>query len=456
MNHIQLPIFQELSPYSGRIDWNNRWIKLAELVPWDEMNELYLTYFDETKHGVLKKNRLILGLLLGQMLLRLDDRGIIEYFHENPYFQYFCGQEMFVMKLERAIIHHSLLSKRRKRLGKEYMTRFEQEVLELLKRKKLIKGRKLMLDATVFPSNIGYPNDVKLLNTVREWCCRIILDIKNKIDRKRKIRLYRKVARRLYLGYQKTKRKTRQFIAKNKKKMLRFVRRNLRQLEVLLEEYQRQAAARKEGLIYLSDGLLIRIQTYLETAKQIYEQQLHMAKTRGRHIANRIVSLHQPMVRPIVRGKDGKAVEFGPKAHIALVDGFVFLDDCDYDAYHEGIRLPQSVEKHRQRFGHKPSELIADQLYGTHANRRFLKERGIEDGFKVIGRPPEAPDDVCRRDRKSRRARQRSRNQIEGMFGTLKKKLRLNQVVWTIADGADMQIRLGLCAMNLKKAMMRV
>ena len=55
-------------------------------------------------------------------------------------------------------------------------------------------------------------------------------------------------------------------------------------------------------------------------AKKVLEQQVHMATTRGRKVGNRIVSFHWPDVRPIVRGKEGKGVEFGPKAHVALVD----------------------------------------------------------------------------------------------------------------------------------------
>jgi len=142
----QLPIFKELSPYSGQINTHNRWIKLAELVPWDQMDVIYRGYFDNGKQSVIKTSRLILGLMLGQMLLELGDRPILKYFHGNPYFQYFCGQDTFVVKTEKGIIHHSLLSKRRKRLGKAYVADFEREVLEVLKQKGLIKGKKLILD----------------------------------------------------------------------------------------------------------------------------------------------------------------------------------------------------------------------------------------------------------------------------------------------------------------------
>ena len=103
------------------------------------------------------------------------------------------------------------------------MSSFEKEVLEVLLDKGLIKGKKLILDATVFPANISYPNDVQLLNTARDWCCKTILKVKNMVDPKQKIRTCR-VARKVYLGFQKTKKKSKILIRKTRNKMLRHLR----------------------------------------------------------------------------------------------------------------------------------------------------------------------------------------------------------------------------------------
>jgi len=446
----QLPIFKNLNPYCGQIDRSNRWIKLAKLVPWNEMEGLYLRYFDPSKHSTLKKNRLILGLLLGQMLLEMSDRNILEYFHENPYFQYFCGHDTFVVKLDKGIIHHSLLSKRRKRLGAPYMKKFENEVLGLLNAKGLIRGQKLMLDATVFPANITYPNDVKLLNTVREWVCAKTLHLKNIINPKKRVRTYRKTARRLYLNYQKTKRKKKAFIRSSRNKMLRFLKRNIGQLETVLMNYQDQAVTISK---YISKRVLVKIQADLVIAKEIYAQQLEMATTRGRRVANRIVSFHQPRIRPMIRGKEGKSVEFGPKAHVSLVDGYAFLDDFDFNPFHEGIRLTRSVAKHKARFGMVPEVVIADQLYATLSNRKWLHENNINHAFKPTGRPPKEPGENYKKETLLRRKRQRARSQIEGLFGHVKQHVNLNKIVWRVPDGAEMQIRLGLSARNLKLAL---
>ncbi|MEE3193102.1 MAG: IS5 family transposase [Candidatus Poribacteria bacterium] len=438
----QLQIFKELTPYSGQIDTNNRWIKLAELVPWDEMDGIYRKHFDEGKQSVIKDCRLILGLILGQMLLELSDRDIVEYFHENPYFQYFCGQDTFVAKITSSVIHPSLLSKRRKRLGKAYVQKFEQEILRVLKNKGLIKGKKLILDATVFPANITYPNDVKLLNTVREYLCKTILNVKNSFDPKGRIRTYRRIARKAYLNFQKTKKKSKQLIRRTRKQMIQYVNRNIKQLEVVLEEVTR-----------LKQWQVDQIRSHISVAKQILEQQVHMATTRGRHVSNRIVSFHWPQIRPMVRGKDGKAVEFGPKAHVALVDGFAFLDHAQYDAFHEGIQLKDCLLKHNDRFGRHPEILLADQLYANRDNRKLLEELSILHAFKRMGRPPaESPNEKQER-RRSFKKNQGRRNHIEATFGHLKNHFNLAKIKWTIPDGALMQIQLGLIAFNLSSSL---
>lgn len=168
------------------------------MLPWDELESAYRKYFDDSKQSVIKKGRLIIDLLVGQMIVEMSDREIVGYFHENPYFQYFCGQSTFVSK---PIIHPSLLSKRCKRLGIDYMKSFKTEVTKVLQHQGVIKGKTLKLDAKVFEANITYPNDVKLLNTVREWCCHTILKVKNSINKTQKIRTMKRTARSAFLGF---------------------------------------------------------------------------------------------------------------------------------------------------------------------------------------------------------------------------------------------------------------
>ena len=156
----------------------------------------------------VKGCQLVLGIMIGQIILKQSDRDILEFFHKNPYFQYFCGLEIFAVKTEKTIINYSLLSKRRKKLGAKFFRIFQDEVIKVLKERKIINPKTIALDATVVPINIGYPNDVKLMNAAREWSCKTILKIKNIIDPKSMVRTYRKVGRKIFLNFQKKKQKS--------------------------------------------------------------------------------------------------------------------------------------------------------------------------------------------------------------------------------------------------------
>jgi len=177
-----------------------------------------------------------------------------------------------------------------------------------------------------------------------------------------------------------------------------------------------------------------------------------MATTKGRQIANRIVSFHWPEVRPIVRGKDGKAVEFGPKAHICLVDRYACLDHAQYEAFHEGIQLGACLSNHQERFGKDPDNLLADQLYANLDNRRLLDEKQIPHSFKRMGRPPNETSLEKQKYRREFKKKQGQRNHIEATFGHLKGHCNLDKIKWTVPGGETMQIQLGLIASNLQKA----
>jgi IS5 family transposase len=108
----------------------------------------------------------------------------------------------------------------------------------------------------------------------------------------------------------------------------------------------------------------------------------------GTHrIEDRIVSIDQPQVRPMVRGKDRPQVEFGSKLQVSLVDGFTFIDKLSWDSFNEAQYLKESVERHRARKGYYPAEVLADKIYCNWENRRWLKERGIKMAAKPLGRP---------------------------------------------------------------------
>lgn len=90
-----LPLFKDLMLFGGKLNFNNKWLKLSHLVPWEKLDKMYLKYFK--RPVAVKDSRLILGMLIGKHFTKLSDRDIMDYFHENPYFQCFCGMSTFAV-----------------------------------------------------------------------------------------------------------------------------------------------------------------------------------------------------------------------------------------------------------------------------------------------------------------------------------------------------------------------
>jgi hypothetical protein len=130
-------------------------------------------------------------------------------------------------------------------------------------------------------------------------------------------------------------------------------------------------------------------------------------------IEHHIVSIHQPHVRPTVRGKEQAKVELGSKIHVSVIDGISFVDELSWNAFNEGNHLKDYVEHYRRRFGYYPREVLADKIYCTRSNRAWLKEHGITLKGKPLGRPSSVAA-------VSIHVSPGERNPVEGKFGQAK------------------------------------
>lgn len=85
-------------------------------------------------------------------------------------------------------------------------------------------------------------------------------------------------------------------------------------------------------------------------------------------IENRIVSISQPYIRPIVRGKSKAQVEFGAKLDLSIVNGFGRIEKISFEAYNESEVLAEVIERYKQRTGHYPKRILADKIYRKRNN----------------------------------------------------------------------------------------
>ena len=353
-----------------------------------------------------------LGLMFLKHYLGLSDKKLIERLNSDWQLQYFCGIKI---RFTHPIRDKDIVSRWRKYFGIHMDIDKMQDILAQAWKPYLNHTHVLMDDATCYESYIKYPTDVKLLfdcteylfGTIKELC------LANGIVQPRTKYKYQE---RKQTNYSKLKRKPRKRTDKRIRELLYWTNRGLTILQETLNQ--------NEGL---HDDLVLCLPIYdkIKTIGVIYGQQyMKYHSPAGTKIKNRIVSLYKPYLRPIVRGKAGKKVEFGAKAHISQVDGINFIEHLSFDAFHEGVRMWKSILKHKQRFG-KCSQYGADQIYASNKNRKYLSRRKIGNCFKRKGRASKIEDQKSVLRKELGRARATI---LEGSFGNEKNHYGLRKV----------------------------
>lgn len=429
----QIELFEKSIPFSDELDRDNRWIKLAYQIDWKNFEIEYAKAFSHTGRPALKA-RMVIGALIIKHKYQLSDEEVALQIQENPYLQFFIGLQKYQ---KHPPFHSSTLTNVRKRLGEKQFDEFERYVINDLTAKKLIKPKGLLLDATVYESDITFPTDCGLLNKARQFCVEQIKKFSKIVGIK--VRTYCRSAQKAYISFTRKRRKSAQEIRQMQKRMLQYLRRNIQQLAELIEIISEKG-------IEITDKVLTKV----ETAKKIYEQQKYMYDNRVKSIESRIVSFHKAYIRPIVRNKSGKTTEFGPKVAASYVDGYMFLDHFSFENFNESTTLRDSVEKYKNRFGKYPSYVSMDQIYATRENREYLKERGIRCAAKPLGRPKNDMSTV--NEQRWRHQKHKERNRIEGGFGHTKTKYLMGEVRAKTPETEYSWIRMGLLAHNLVTA----
>ena len=447
-------------PFSGQLDPGNRWVRLAALVPWELATTIYHDTLCEDFGAPIVAARTALGALLIKERLGLTDRETVEAIRENPYLQFFIGREEFTPDKP---FDASLMVDFRKRFGEAGLERMAEAIaLASLPRTESTADHsptpeatdtpasdktdepprgKLIVDATCAPADIRYPTDVSLLNEAREKTDAIIDKLHEPLQGNTpRPRTYRVKARRQFVEFVKRKQPSQRKVRQAQKRQLGFLARNLRAIDRLLDTPEAASLA----------GLSRRQYKHLLVCREVHRQQQQMFDQRTHRIDDRLVSISQPHVRPIKRGKAGRDTEFGAKLSVSVVDGFSFVDRLSWDNYNEGCDLIEQIETYRRRLGCYPQSVHADTIYRTRANRAYCQARGIRLSGPPLGRPPKQ---ITAADKRQSRQDEAIRNRVEGKFGEGKRRYGLGRVMARLAGTSAAQIALTFLAMNLEQAL---
>jgi transposase, IS5 family len=467
-NQLELVGFE--SPFTKHLDPSNRWVRLAKQIPWDKIANVYQRQLNNLFTGAGGINpRVAIGAIFIKHMCDLSDREAVQQIQENVYMQYFIGYSAFSYQ---PVFDPSLFVDLRKRFGADQINEINETIMGLVSEE--VKDKKedgpqnndmsdvnsgdvkqpnesteqttqeisvdppenkgdLIVDATACPQDISYPTDLNLLNDAREKSEKLIDILYAKIklvdEEPLKPRTYREIARKEYLKVAQKKHKTNKEIKHALRKQLSYLNRNIKYVHQLLGYLGKIPLSKKDY-------------KYLLVIQTLYEQQKLMYDSKTHSVEHRIVSIHQPHVRPIVRGKTNAYVEFGSKIQMSIMNGITFLEDLSWDAFNEGTRLISTVENYKRRFGYYPKKVFADKIYCNRDNRAKLKERKIILVAKPLGRPSLAVDNHIRPG---------ERNPIEGKFGQAKTAYGMNRIKARLRDTSESWIASIVLVLNLIK-----
>ncbi|MEG4530200.1 IS5 family transposase [Microcoleus sp. D2_18a_D3] len=439
----------------SKLSADNRWVKMAQIIPWSEFESEYAANFPTEKGAPAKSFRMALGALIIKEKLGISDREVVEQIRENPYLQYFIGQSSYSNELP---FDPSLLVHFRQRISPNLINQVNERMVEKMREITPIQPEKkkdsdaknestnrgkLIVDATCAPADITYPTDLGLLNRARVHTEKILdilyKQIKEKIHKKP--RTYRNLARKDYLAVAKQRRPTRNKRRQAIKKQLQYIKRNASHIEQLID-----AGATLEALNKKQYKTLLVL-------TEVYRQQQWLFDNNKQSIEDRIVSLSQPHIRPIVRGKAGKSVEFGAKLSASCFEGYVFLDRMSWDNFNESGDLKAQVEAYHRFTGYYPESVHADRIYRTRENRAWCHEKGIRISGPPLGRPPA---NVSKEKKRQALEDDRIRNAIEGKFGEGKRRFGLNRIMAKLDNTSQTTIAITFLVMNLSTWWRRV
>ena len=484
----QITIEDFFMPFGGKLLKTNRWVKLASIMPWEHIEQIYMASFQSERGRPAISSRIAFGSIFIKENDNLTDEGTVAAIAENPYMQYFLGLTAFQAE---PLFDPSMMVHFRKRFPVEEVAKINEYICtgvwpdqqrnvdrndaqeesqqdenpdnnqeppavkgqeqssksgkrdkntskkKLKREKKQKKNRgKLIMDATVAPADIKYPTDIDLLNKSREHLETAVDILWKEVPHKgHKLPYSPKKARKSYLSLAKSKKWTEAKCRTAIGDQLRCIQqatKRLEELEVLVPDYEKRFPA--------------WLHRRLEVIPLVYAQQKGMYDNHTHTCEDRIVSLEQPHVRPIQRGKRPNPTEFGQKLHLSVVDGFTYLEQTCWSNFNEGCDLAAVVADYYRKFGCYPEAVLADKIYQTRANRAFCKEKGIRLTGPALGRPK-----AGEADRKQKRQMYKDacdRHAVEGRNGNAKRRFGLDLIAAKLDETAKTEAALILTAMN--------
>jgi len=328
------------------IDMDHALAKLARTIDWRFLEEKFGSVYQDGPGRPPLPTRLMAGLAILKHTYDLSDEVVCEQWIENPYYQYFCGEEFFRHRLP---LDRSSMTNWRNRMGEQRLAALLQESLAVATQTgamKLADLARVIVDTTVQPKNITFPTDAKLMNRAREKLVKLANKLRVKLRQS-----YARVGKFELIKHQRYAH-ARQFNRAN---------RALRKLKTYLSRIIRDIARKIEGNPWLETNFA----RLMSLARRVRDQE------RGQR-GPKVYSLHAPEVECIGKGKPHKPYEFGVKVSVATTlrrckgGQFVTHAQALPGNPYDGHTLATVIPKMEQLVGNIIERLHADAGYRGH------------------------------------------------------------------------------------------
>jgi hypothetical protein len=378
--------------------------KIYQALPWQELIKVFgLKHHHRGRRSTFSPQGK-LALMFLKHYANCSDQHLVEQLSGNLYYQLFCGVRI---PPDQPLKDGKLVSEIRCSLAKNLQIDKVQEVLAQFWKPYMRQTDIVLMDATCYESSVRYPTDQKLLWEAVEWSYQQLCSHAKLLGIRRPRTKYLKWKER-YESYRRLRRKP----SGRKRSITGGLLRLFAKIDRELDKLEQQELGLSEAYFGKRDLM-----------KHAYNQQFGKFY-RGDGIKGRIISFAKPYLRPIVRGKEIKRVEFGAKVNKFQVDGINFIQRLDFNSFHEGIELQATVAKSRKLFG-KVGFIGADAIYATNPNRSWCTQQKIKTDFKRKGR---AGKFEAQRKILARQIRRERATRLEGSFGNEKNRYGLQRI----------------------------
>jgi transposase, IS5 family len=346
------------------IDMDHALVKLSRTIDWSFLEQQFGAIYEDKPGRPPLPTRLMAGLAILKHTYDLSDEVLCERWVENPYYQFFCGEEFFQHRL---VFDRSSLTRWRQRMGEEKLQALLQESLAVATRTEAIKPsdlNRVIVDTTVEPKNVMFPTDARLLNRAREILVRLAKGAGIKLRQS-----YGRVGKFALIKHQRYAH-AKQFKRAN---------RALRTLRTYLGRVIRDIARKLEGNVDLLHE--IALNRMLALARRVFDQRQHQ---RG----PKVYSLHAPEVECIGKGKAHRPYEFGVKVSVATTlshakgGQFVTHVKAMPGNPYDGHTLKTVIPEMEQLIGNIIERLLGDKGYRGHNAPPEYKFRVFTSGQK--------------------------------------------------------------------------